>query len=125
MLYVGSVALHVLTAVLVIGLVGAIPIAARTGGPERLLGVLLRATQIGFATMLLTGILLDVSADGNFHRTGWLKASVIVLVLVGFAHARARAALRQRAFPSVERWGWIMCAGIAAITLLMQIKPLP
>ena len=123
MLYLASVALHVMTAVLVIGLIGAVPLAARSGA-ERLVGILLRTTQFGFLGMVITGILLDVSSGGNFHRASWFKASIVVLVLAGAAHARARAALKRNALQAVERWGWAMCAAIAVITFLMQTKPL-
>ena len=132
MVYVVAIVLHVLTAVLAIGLVGAIPLTARVArqsseqlaGAERLLGALLRATQIGFVAMLLTGVLLDLSAAGAFHRTVWFKASIAVLVVNGFAHARARAALRKRNdLALVERWGWAMCALVGLIVILMQVKP--
>lgn len=134
MLYVVAIVGHVLVAVLAIGLVGAVPLTARIvrrstepfAGAERLLGALLRAMQVGFFVMLLTGVLLDVSAAGAFHRTGWFKASIVVLAATGFAHARARAALRRpNALALVERWGWTMCASVALITILMQMKPFP
>jgi hypothetical protein len=141
-LYVVAVAIHVVVAVLAVGVVGAIPVTARIArmsaagfeGSQRALGVLLRILQIGLAVMLLTGVLLDLSMAGAFHRTGWLKASVVVLVGVGFSHARARAALRgaltaggdrEGALTRVERWGWAMCAAVALITILMQTKLLP
>lgn len=132
MLYVVAIVAHVLVAVLAIGLVGAIPLTARLArlssgkvvGSERVLAALLRATQIGFVAMLLTGVLLDLSAAGAFHRAAWFKAAIAVLVLTGFAHARARAALRKEdALALVERWGWAMCALVALITILMQMKP--
>ncbi len=64
----------------------------------------------------------------------WFKASIAVLAVIGFSHARARVALRKGFAPggapevalaAVERWGWTMCASVAVITLLMQMKPLP
>ena len=134
MLYVVAIVLHVLVAVLAVGLVGAIPITARLArksagqliAAERILGAFLRAMQAGFVVMLLTGVLLDVSASGAFHRTGWFKASVAVLVVIGFSHARARAALRRgNALERVEQWGWAMCALVALIVILMQMKPFP
>ena len=133
-LYAVAIVVHVLVAVLAIGLVGAIPITARLARlsagqlavPARLLETLLRAMQLGFTLMLLTGVLLDVSAAGAFHRTGWFKASIGVLVVIGFSHARARAALRRgNELERVEQWGWAMCASVALITLLMQWKPFP
>ncbi len=132
MLYAIAIVVHVVAAVLAIGLVGAVPITARLArksagqlvGAERILGALLRATQLGFAVMLLTGVLIDVSASGAFHRAGWFKASIAVLVVIGFSHARARAALRRaNAMDRVEQWGWAMCAAVALITILMQMKP--
>jgi hypothetical protein len=141
MLYVVAIAIHVVVAVLAIGVVGAVPLVARLArkdgtmaSPERLLGALLRVMQLGFFAMLLTGILLDVSMDGAFHRTTWFKVSIAVLAIIGFSHARARVALRKGFAPgggrevalaNVERWGWTMCAAVAVITLLMQMKPLP
>jgi hypothetical protein len=141
-LYIVAIALHVVVAVLAIGVVGAVPVTARIArqsedrfeGGERVLGVLLRITQLGFVLMLVTGVLLDLSMAGAFHRTGWFKASIAVLLVVGFSHARARAALRsglapggshEAALTRVERWGWAMCAAVALITILMQTKPLP
>jgi hypothetical protein len=140
--YTLVVAIHVVVAVLAIGLVGAIPLTARVArqsvGPsaesERALGVLLRTMQVGFLIMVVTGVLLDVWAAGAFHRTGWFKASIAVLLVIGFSHARARAALRRSLQPGgvrelalsrVERWGWTMFAAVALITILMQAKPLP
>jgi hypothetical protein len=132
MLYAVAIVVHVLVAVLAVGLVGAIPITARLArksagqlvGVEKILGALLRAMQVGFVVMLLTGMLIDRSASGAFHRTGWFKASIVVLVVIGFSHARARAALRRgNALDRVEQWGWAMCASVALIVILMQMKP--
>jgi hypothetical protein len=142
LLYGVSIAIHVVVAVLAVGVVGAIPLTARIArqsagrfeGSENALGVLLRIMQVGFVVMVLTGVLLDVSMAGAFHRTGWFKASMAVLVVIGFSHARARAALRAGLQPGgvrdvalsrVERWGWSMCAAVALITILMQTKVLP
>jgi hypothetical protein len=141
-LYTVAIAVHVVVAVLAIGLVGAVPLTARfarqaagtLGGSEQVLGALLRAMQFGFLVMVLTGVLLDISVAGAFHGATWFRASIAVLVLIGFSHARARAALRRGFAPGgarelalvrVERWGWAMCVAVALITLLMQTKPLP
>jgi hypothetical protein len=155
-LYTVAIAVHVVVAVLAIGLVGAVPLTARFArqapharqraephtdeavgafvGSEQVLGALLRAMQVGFLLMVLTGVLLDVSAAGAFHRTAWFKVSMAVLAVIGISQARVRAALRRGFAPGgerelalarVERWGWVMCAAVALITLLMQCKPLP
>lgn len=142
MLYTVSIAIHVLAAVLAVGLVGAIPLTARMArqsardlaGVERVLRALLLAMRAGLSVMVLTGVLLDLSAAGAFHRTGWFKASLAVLVFLGVSVVRAHVALRrgfapggarENALGQVERWGWSMCASVALITLLMQMKPLP
>ena len=127
-LYSVAIALHVLVAVLAVGLVGAIPVTARLAeGPsaESLLRRLLRAVQAGLGAMVITGVLLDVAASGAFHRTTWFKASILLLVVLGFSLGRARAALRRGALATIERWGWVMCASVGLITLLMQTKVLP
>jgi hypothetical protein len=142
MLYAVAIAVHVLAAVLAVGIVGAIPLTARLArlsegqlaATGRILGALLRAVQVGLAVMFLTGVLLDVSVSGAFHRTSWFKVSIALLALVGISHARARAALRRAVAPGsahnealrrLEQWGWAMCASVALITLLMQTKLLP
>jgi hypothetical protein len=141
-LYTVAIAVHVVVAVLGVGMVGAVPLTARfarngagtLAGSARTLGVLLRSTQGAFLAMVVTGVLLDVSVAGAFHRTTWFKASVTMLLIVGVSHGRARAALRrgfaeggsqELALGLVERWGWAMCVAIAVITVLMQMKPLP
>jgi len=141
-LYAVAVVVHVLAAVLAVGLVGAIPLTARLGrasdgamaGSEKVLGTLLRAVQVGLVVILLTGGLLDLSAAGAFHRTGWFRVAIAIFVVLGGSLGRARAALRrgfapggvrENALARVERWGWTMCALVAVIVILMQMKPLP
>ena len=145
MLYAVAVAIHVLVAVLGVGLVGAIPITARIArrsaaavsaagearSVEPILAVLLLATQLAFLVMVITGVLVDVAMAGAFHRTAWFQVSIAVLLVVGLSHARARSALRNArregardaALGRVERWGIVMCVGVATVALLMQVKP--
>jgi hypothetical protein len=78
--------------------------------------------QLGLGAMLLTGILLDWSAAGGFHRMTWFQVSMAVLVVLGISLGRARAALRHHELRRVEQWGWAMCAAVAVVTLLMQVK---
>jgi hypothetical protein len=142
MLFAVAKLVHVLTAVLAIGLVGAIPLTARLArrsddaqaGAERVLGALLRAVQLGLVAMLVTGGLLDHAAAGAFHHTGWFRASIAVIVVLGGALARARAVLRRGFAPGgvrisalarIEQWGWAMSALVALTIVLMQMKPLP
>jgi hypothetical protein len=130
MLYTIAIAVHVVVAVLAVGLVGAVPLTARfarqsagsSAAAEKLLPGLLRSVQLGLGAMLLTGILLDWSAAGGFHRMTWFKVSMAVLVVLGISLGRVRAALRHRELRRVEQWGWAMCAAVAVVTLLMQVK---
>ncbi|APR79618.1 Hypothetical protein A7982_04965 [Minicystis rosea] len=140
-LYTVMLALHVITAVSGAGLLGAIPIAARSArraGPSASSGAtleaLLRYTRVSFFLLLATGAAIDFSVNGAFHGTGWFRASFALLVLVGFSHGRARAALKRGLAPtgdpeaslrSVERLGYAMCAAVALIVVLMEVKPLP
>jgi hypothetical protein len=136
-LYTAATVVHVLVAVLGIGLVGAIPIVARVArrSPEALgpsgtvVGTLARVVQVGLLIMFLTGVLIDVSAAGAFHGAGWFRISVALLVVVAVAMNRTRAALRRGLAPHealvrVERWGWAAFVAVAVVTLLMRTKVL-
>jgi hypothetical protein len=149
MVFVLVLAAHVIVAVVGTGLVGAVPIVARLarrGGQglaskRALLEVLLRVTRWGLAIMAVTAVLLDLAAGGAFHAAGWFRASGALFVLLGFSHARARAALRKGrgADPAndgdasrdedtlrrIERWGWTMYATVALLAALMALKPFP
>jgi hypothetical protein len=143
-LYPITLALHAIVAVLGMGLVGAIPIVARSGrttddrswpvadAKVRLLDALFRATRWSLVAMGVTGILMDFEVGGAFHSSTWFRAAGVLFVLLGFSHARARAALRgglaaggaSDAFLGrVERWGWAMCGLLALIVVDMEIKP--
>jgi hypothetical protein len=132
---------HVVVAVLGVGALGAVPIAAgaaRTAGmagaspfdPRPILARLLGWTRWSFIAMLITGAALDLAADGAFHGLAWFRASAVLLVVGGIAQARARAALRDGAgvdpglaMRKVQRWGWTSCAAVALIAWLMAVKP--
>jgi hypothetical protein len=134
--YTVVVAIHVLVAVVGVGLIGAIPIAARVArraadagfARRALFDVLFRCTRVSLATMVLTGGFLDFSAGGAFHSRVWFRASVALLVVAVFALVRARAALHEpsmtdAALRQVERWGWASCATVALMAVLMEVKP--
>ena len=135
--YTGIISLHVIIAVLGIGLCGAIPIVARQArlaAPAQtdLLESLFRYTRWSLVAIALTGGLLDFAAGGGFHSSGWFRASVALLLFAGFAWARGRAALRKglatgadadAALRRVRRWGLTMCMTVALITALMEAKP--
>jgi hypothetical protein len=132
------VALHVVIGVLGIGLFGAIPLAAaqarRSALPtaDPLLRSLFRYTRLSIVAMLATGILANLAAGGVFHSTWWFRLSIVLLLFLGFSHARAGAQLRRAVaipadlpagFRRVERWGWVMCLTVTCIVVLMEAKP--
>jgi hypothetical protein len=139
-LYSTTLALHVVVAVVGIGLIGAIPLVARfarragelPSARSSLLDALFRYTRLSLATMALTGGVLDFTVGGAFHSTGWFRVSVGLLLVAAFSHARARAALRKYLASDsavgpnlwyVERWGWAACATVALMAVLMEAKP--
>jgi hypothetical protein len=133
--YTAIISLHVIIAVLGIGLCGAIPIVARqarlaASGKTDLLESLFRYIRWSLVAIALTGGLLDFAAGGGFHSSWWFRASVALLLFAGFSWARARAALRkglgadgEAPLRRAQRWGLTMCTTVALITALMEAKP--
>lgn len=131
--------LHVVIAVVGVGVFGAIPIVAAAARQETAslantdaLATLFRYTRWSLVLILTTGVLVEYAAHGAFHTSGWFRTSFGLLLLLGFAHARARATFRKanadggdraRALRRVEGWGWTMCVTVVIITLLMEAKP--
>ena len=58
------------------------------------LGSLLRLSASSLATMLATGILLDVAAKGAFHGAWWFRGSALLLLVAGALHGGARRTTR-------------------------------
>jgi hypothetical protein len=130
--------LHVVIAILGLGQLGAIAVAAgsarrmRDAAPElaSTLARSLRTTQISSLVMLSTGALLEVVAATGYHRAVWFRASGVLLLLALFAQARARVALRRlgqsatrsEALADVQRWCLTACALVATIAVLMEVK---
>lgn len=139
-LYIPVLVVHVLVAVLGLGTVASIAVAAGTarsrgrGATEVLpwLGSLLRYSAFSLAAMLVTGILLDLVMRGAFRERWWFRGSALLLIATGALHAQARRAVRagltqddggELALRRVERMAYGMCTLIAAITILMEVKP--
>lgn len=139
-LYTAVLAVHVLVAVLGLGSVTSIAVVAATirragcasTEGSAWLGPLLRSSVFSLAAMLITGILLDLAAGGAFHGMWWFRVSALLLVATGALHARARRAIRQglakenggeAVLRRVEHTAYGMCALIASITVLMEVKP--
>jgi uncharacterized membrane protein len=139
-LYSSALVLHVVVAVLGLGSILSIAIfavmARRTGrDPADVLPSLqplLRVSAFSLATMLVTGILLDVAAKGAFHEEWWFRGSALLLIAAGALHGGARRTVRldfakqadgNAAMRRIERLAYAMCAVIAGITVLMEVKP--
>jgi hypothetical protein len=96
------------------------------------LSPLLRFSAVSLAAMLVTGILLDVGAQGIFRHSWWFRGSALLLLATGALHGQGRRAVRfgladgrngDAALRRVERIGYAMCALVLAITILMVVKP--
>ena len=140
-LYASVLAVHVIVAILGLGSVASVALVASTarragrGATDVVvwLGPLLRSSGISLGIMLVTGVLLDLAAAGAFHGAWWFRGSILLLVATAVLHAQARRAVRRplvteedrdAALRRVERIAYGMCALIAAITVLMEVKPI-
>lgn len=138
-LFVPILVLHVVVAVVGLGSilsVALIAAASRKAGRgsadvSASLAPLLRFSAISLGIMLVTGILMDVAAGGAFHDWWWFRGSALLLVLTGVLHTRARRLVgrgladtgRDVALRGIERLAYGVSALIAAITVLMEVKP--
>jgi hypothetical protein len=131
---------HASAAVLGLGLITAVAIAARAVGRSRhaadearaWLTPLLRYSAISLAVMMLTGVLLDLAAEGAWHSSWWFRGSMLLLIATGALHGRTRAIVRNNlsndgsgrdALFRVSKAAFGMCGLIVAITVLMEVKP--
>lgn len=131
---------HVLVAVLGLGSIVSVALVAGTArrvghgstDVSAWLGPLLRYSAFSLAAMLVTGILMDLAAGGAFSAQWWFRGSALLLVATGVLHAQARRAVRtglaredrgDATLRRVERIAYGMCALIAAITVLMEVRP--
>jgi hypothetical protein len=139
-LYSCLLAAHALAAVLGVGSIASVAIVvstARRAGRgvaevSAWLSPLLRYSALSLAAMLVTGVLLDLTVSGAFSRTWWFRGSVLLLLATGALHGRARRAVRKDlgeksskefVLRRVERMAYGMCALVAVITVLMEVKP--
>jgi len=140
------IVVHALAAILGLGIVTAVAIAARVvGKSQRAAGEalawlkpLLRYSAVSLGAMMVTGVMLDLAASGVWRSSWWFRGSVLLLIATGGLHSRARAIVRNDL--SSERWlsdglrggeallrvskmAFVMCGLIVAITVLMEVKP--
>lgn len=133
-LYSTSVFLHVLTAILGLGPLTALAVVSSSPTPamppERF-AQLLRVVGWSLAAMLVTGVLIVAQTHGALGKTGWVRVSLGLFVVLGALHGTVRRRLKRSrdTAPSValpqglSPLLWAMCALVGAITYLMEAKP--
>ena len=103
-----------------------------TSGALPWLGPLLRYSAYSLAAMLATGVLLGITSAGAVHEAWWFRGSALLLVPTGALHARSHRAVLHGlaneddgdlAIRRVARHAYGMCALIAVIAVLMEVKP--
>jgi uncharacterized membrane protein len=139
-LYSSLLAAHALAAVLGVGSIASVAIVASTARragrgvaeASASLSPLLRYSALSLAAMLVTGVLLDLTVSRAFSRMWWFRGSVLLLLATGALHGRARRTVlkdlgennsKEFVLRRVERMAHGMCALIAVITVLMEVKP--
>jgi hypothetical protein len=139
--YTLAVVVHVVVAVLGVGQLGAIAVAAsaarRSGAAEpqaaTWLGLLLRYTRWSLAAMFATGIWIDLAASGVYRHAWWARVSAALMVVAFLLLRRALGLVSRVAAADgseapipllrLERTAWSMCAIVGLITILMEAKP--
>lgn len=136
-LYWLAVSIHVVTAILGLGQVAGMVVlasvmrvtAAGSPGMWVALGRLVRGTMWSLAVMLLSGVLIEYQVRA-YHDTSWFRLSFALFLALGALQGRTRRALRRReavgdesSLRAMVRGGWAMCAIIAMIAVLMEVKP--
>jgi hypothetical protein len=137
-LYPILLSIHVVTAILGLGqIVGTTAVASSTPTdapvPPTTLAVLRRlglGTIGALAMMLLSGALLEYTSGGAFHATLWFRVSFFLLIALGALQAGIRRILRKverdadgRAIRRVVQLSRVMCAIVAVVSILMEVKP--
>jgi uncharacterized membrane protein len=139
-LFIPTLVLHVVVAVMGLGNVILVPIVAAAARKNRQntkeifswLSPFLRLSAVSLAVMLVTGILLDFAAQGGFRHSWWFRGSALLLLITGALHGQGRRAIRSGladggkgygALRRIERIGYAMCVLVLAITILMVVKP--
>lgn len=139
-LFAVAMALHILVAVMGVGLLGAIPLGARfarRAGVElsalaQWLKPLFRVVRVSLVLAVVTGVALEYAAGGVFHESLWFRASFALLVMAGVGQARSLSGLRRgldgtldrlRALKRIEYWGWTSAFAVSCIAVLMELKP--
>jgi len=135
-----ALSVHVLIAVLGIGVIGALPIAARSARRGRLSLDALAAwalplmftARISLLLAVVSGVVLDFVFGGAFHHALWFRLAAVLVVVTAICLARARATLARAttggltegvAFRRIEYFGFTSVLAVACIVVLMEWKP--
>lgn len=113
-----TVAAHVALAIFGVGPLAGVSLVRREAK-----GRLLRNARVALAGLFLSGAALDLVAGGAWHEATWFRASALLLAVTGGLSALAGRALRRGVEASADRLAWAMCATVALITALMELKP--
>jgi hypothetical protein len=129
---------HVVTAILGVGQIAGTAIVARstpTNGPVPS-GTLIALRRLGLGTtgalvmMMLSGALLEYACGGAFHTTSWFRVSFVLALVLGALQGGIRRILRKverapdsRALRGVVQLSGVMCAVVAVVSILMELKP--
>lgn len=133
-LYSTSVFIHVLAAILGLGPLTALAVVSSSPArsiPIERFGQLLRIVGWGLLAMLVTGVLIIAQTRGALGRTGWVRVSLGLFVVLGALHGvvrrrwqRSRTTASAGAMPrGISPLLWMKCTLVAAITYLMEAKP--
>jgi hypothetical protein len=137
-LFVLSLCVHAVTAVLGLGQVVGTAVLATAMRRENALAPamqtalrrLVKGTTLALVLMLLSGALVEYASGGSFHDAWWFRIAFFQTLALGALNGLTRRALRRLdpAAPGeplrrVARSAWVMCALIAEITILMEVKP--
>lgn len=129
---------HVVTAILGLGQIVGTAIVASSAptdapvspGTLTALRRLWLGTSAALAIMLLSGALLEHTGGGTFHTTLWFRVSFLLFIALGALQGMIRRTLRKverepdsRALREVVRLSGVMCAGVAVVSVLMEVKP--
>lgn len=135
-----AVALHVVTAILGLGQIAGMAVVASTHAGEATISQstwgaverLVRGASWSLLVMIVTGILIAYLVGFEFYgKHLWLRASFAATLVVGALVGTLRRALKKRSelgearvMKRVATSAWIMCALVALIATLMELKPI-
>ncbi len=115
---------HVLTAVLAMGLVTAAAILARTVASSAIRS-LLRVATAGLVMMIGSGLVLDHLVGGAYHAERWFRIGLGWTLAAGAALGYAQLAIARKPDPRrrVLVASWLALACIATVVVVMVRRP--